>query len=127
MAKRQVIEFPGMYQHSNPAPGCIMIGNMVFSGAISGFDIETQSDPDGLDEQITNAFDNMRRTIEAAGGTTDNIARVMIYLHDMGHRDIVNREWVKMFPDAANRPVRKVLAADIPKRLHIQLEMTAVL
>ena len=41
-------------------------------------------------------------------------------------RDLLNKEWLRMFPDEDNRPVRKVLVSEIPKDLVVQIEVTAV-
>jgi len=126
MARREVIEVPGL-GHSNPIPLAVKIGSMIFSGGISGQDPATGKAPSDPGQQIVLAFQNMQKIIEAAGGTTDDIAKVVVYLRDMKLREQVNVEWVKMFPDAENRPVRHTMPTDSPTNPGIQLEMTAVL
>ena len=42
----------------------------------------------------------MRRIVEAGGGSTGDIAKVVVYLKDRKDRDMVNVERVKMFPPA---------------------------
>jgi 2-iminobutanoate/2-iminopropanoate deaminase len=37
-------------------------------------------------EQSVSAFENMRRFIEAAGGTMDDIVKINVYLTDIRHR-----------------------------------------
>ena len=51
----------------------------------------------------------MREIIETAGGTTEHIAKVTIWLKDPSNRDAVNAEWKKMFPNPASRPARHTL------------------
>jgi len=126
MARRQVIEVHGL-GHSNPIPLAVKIGSMVFSGGISAQDPATGKVPSDPGEQIVLAFQNMQKIVEAAGGTTDDIAKVVVYLRDMKLREQVNVEWVKMFPDAENRPVRHTMPSESPTNPGIQLEMTAVL
>ena len=128
MAKRQVLEVPGLPGHgTNPIPNAIKIGNLVFTGSIAGHDPETHQAPDEPDRQVALAFASLKRVVEAAGGTTDDIAKIDVYLKDMALRAVVNEEWVKMFPDAANRPVRHATRLDLPGNLVIQLQMIAVL
>ena len=69
----------------------------------------------------------MKNIIEAAGGTTDGIAKVIVYLKDFKHREIVNKEWVAMFPDENNRPARHTMtSSELRGKTLIQLDVTAV-
>src|SRR6266496_3601110 len=126
MARREVIEIPGL-GHSNPIPLAVKIGSMVFSGGISGQDPATGKVPSEPERQVTLAFENMQKIVEAAGGTTSDIAKVVVHLKDMQLRSVVNVEWVKMFPDEHDRPVRHTMPSDSPTNPGIQLELTAVL
>ena len=69
----------------------------------------------------------MKNIIEAAGGTTDNIGKVIVYLKDFRHREFVNKEWSEMFPDEYNRPARHVIKADLQGDTFIQLDVIAAL
>lgn len=40
-------------------------------------------------------------------GTPDNIIHLMVYVKELRYNEVLNREWVAMFPDASNRPARK--------------------
>lgn len=128
MAKREVIDVPALGKHGdNPIPALVRIGNMVFSGGIAGRDPETGDVPEDAAAQVANAFTNIRLAMEAAGGSADDIAKVTVFVRDKAVREHINPEWVKLFPDEKSRPVRHVLTADIPKRLHLQLEIIGVL
>lgn len=128
MAKRQVIEVPGLALHGDqPIPAGVKIGNMVFSGGISGQDPATQTIPDDPARQIALAFENAQRIVEAAGGTTADIAKVSVSLKDMSQRGLVNDVWLRMFPDAHDRPVRHTTRSELQANRVIQLEIIAVL
>ena len=127
MTKREVVHVPGVSKHANPIPNCIKMGNMVFSASIAGGDPVTQKVPADPATQIANAFVNLKTTIEAAGGTTGNIARINFYVPTMAEREHINREWLKMFPHDDDRPVRKVFPSEIPEGLFLQLDFIAVL
>jgi 2-iminobutanoate/2-iminopropanoate deaminase len=81
MAKRKSIHIEGM-EHGAPIPNGTVIGNLVFSSAISGKDAKTgvlSSDPD---EQAEAMFRNLKLFMEQAGGTPDNIAHMTVFLKE---------------------------------------------
>ena len=129
MPKRQVIEIPGITAHSNsmPIPLAVKIGNMVYTGSIPGKDPATDELGATPEDQIRLAFANMRRIIELAGGTTDDIAKVDVRIRDMSLRDAVNKYWVEMFPHEEDRPARHTAASNLAGNAVIQMEMIAVL
>jgi len=126
MAKRKSLHIKGM-EHGAPIPNGVVIGNMVFSSAISGKDAKTgvlSSDPD---EQADAMFRNLRLFMETAGGTPDDIASVKLYLKEEKYRDAVNKAWLKMFPDDHDRPARHALKAELRGEMLMQIEVIAVL
>lgn len=127
MPTREVLAAPGMFIHENPIPTAIKMGQFVFSSALPGVEPETQAIPDDPARQIALAFDQVRRTVEAAGGTTANIAKMTVFLNDLQYRSLVNEEWVKMFPIPADRPVRHAVKMDLPRNYIVQIEIMAVL
>jgi len=126
MARREVIHVEGT-RHQNPIPTAIKIGNMVFTSAIIGSDPATGEMPEKVEDEVANLFYYMRKIMEKAGGTTDDIAKVSVYVTDREYKKIVNKEWLKMFPDENNRPVRHTTVKNLREGLRVQIEMTAVL
>jgi 2-iminobutanoate/2-iminopropanoate deaminase len=126
MAKRKSIHVEGM-EHGAPIPNGVVIGNMIFSSAISGKDAKTgilSSDPD---EQATAMFRNLALFMEKAAGTPDNIAHMKVYLKEEKYREAVNKAWLKMFPDAHDRPARHALKVELRGDVLFQIEVMAVL
>jgi enamine deaminase RidA (YjgF/YER057c/UK114 family) len=126
MAKRKSLHVKGM-EHSAPIPNGAVIGNLVFSSAISGKDAKTGVLSDNPDEQAEAMFRNLRLFMESAGGTTDDIAHVKVYLKDEKYRDNVNGPWLRMFPDEHDRPARHATKTDLRGNLLFQIEVIAVL
>jgi 2-iminobutanoate/2-iminopropanoate deaminase len=126
MAKRKTIHIKGM-EHGAPIPNGVVIGNMVFSSAISGKDAKTGTLSDDPDEQAQAMFRNLSLFMESAGGTPDDIAHMKVYLKDEKYRDNVNGPWAKMFPDEHDRPARHALKADLRGKILFQIEVIAVL
>ena len=127
MPRREVLAAPGMFMHENPIPTALKMGQFVFSSALPGIEPDTQAVPDNPARQMTLAFEQVRRTMEAAGGTPSDIAKMTIFLKDLKFRSLVNEEWLRMFPDTTDRPVRHVIQLDLPRGYVVQVEIMAII
>ena len=125
MARRNMIKSDKLGSHNNPIPTGVVIGNVILPSVISG------AGPDGIsddpEEQIRQAFENLRNVMEAAGGSTDNVGKVIFYLKDFSHRALVNNEWIAMFPNEDDRPARHVMQIDVQGKTIIQMDVIGVL
>jgi 2-iminobutanoate/2-iminopropanoate deaminase len=90
MEKRRSIEVGGV-KHQNPIPAASRRGPFVVSGAISGTDAATGKIPEDLDAQCAAMFANVRRLIEAAGGTPDDIIKMTVWITDRALRPTLNK------------------------------------
>ncbi|MBV8700128.1 RidA family protein [Bradyrhizobium sp.] len=117
----------GGFKHSNPIPNACRIGNLVMSGVILGRDPETGEMPATLEAQCGNMFAHMKATVEAAGGTSDDIIKMTVWLQDRSQRAPVNAEWLKMFPDEHSRPARHALQMDMEGGALVQCDFVAVI
>ena len=126
MGKRSVIEIPGL-AHNAPIPMGAKIGNLIFSSAVSGRDPDTEKLPQDPDEQAEILFQNIRRFMQLAGGTPENIGHMTVFLKDEKYRDSINKAWVKMFPDEHNRPARHAVKIEMRGEVLFQVELIAVL
>jgi enamine deaminase RidA (YjgF/YER057c/UK114 family) len=106
MAIRKSVNFAGV-QHGNPIPAASRIGSLLMSGVISGVPPHAASPPGGPD-QCRTMFENIGLLLQAAGGTTDDIIKISVWLKDMSLQDRLNDEWMAMFPDPQSRPARHV-------------------
>jgi enamine deaminase RidA (YjgF/YER057c/UK114 family) len=127
MEKRRSIEVPGV-KHVNPIPAASRRGPFVTTGAISGADPETGKVPEDLDAQCAAMFANVRRLIEAAGGTIDDIVKMTVWITDRGLRPVLNKHWVEMFPDPHSRPARHTTtSSDLVAPMQVQCDFFAVI
>ena len=126
MAKRKSIHVDGM-EHGAPIPNGVVIGNMIFSSAISGKDAKTGILSSNPDEQAEAMFRNLGLFMEKAGGTPDNIAHMKVYLKEEKFRNSVNKAWLKMFPDEHDRPARHAVKVELRGDILFQVEVIAVL
>lgn len=126
MIRRISIEVEGLGHGATPIPSACRVGNMISSGGIAGIDPVTHQMPDDLAGQAAAMFANVRRIVEAAGGTTDGIMKMTIWVHDRSARAVIDPLWLKMFPDAKSRPARHTLAYQLPAPMLIQCDFLAV-
>ncbi|CAB4934588.1 MAG: RidA family protein [Actinobacteria bacterium] len=126
MARRSV-EVPGLHHGGLPIPTASLVGNLLVSGGISPLDPETGTVPEDLEAQVALVFANLRRTLDAAGGTLDDVAKVTVFVVDKAIRPLVDAQWVVHFPDESSRPARHTLRTELPPSVQIQLDLIAVL
>jgi enamine deaminase RidA (YjgF/YER057c/UK114 family) len=108
IARRQTIQVPGRGRVHSPVPEGIKVGEFIFSSLMG---------PTGPDrEQERNAaedaellFQRIQDLVVAGGGTPENIVEMAVYVFDDDDREAINGEWLKMFPDANDRPARHIL------------------
>jgi 2-iminobutanoate/2-iminopropanoate deaminase len=127
VSKRRSFEVPGLH-HENPIPmGCI-VGPFMMSSGIFGMEPETRKFPPDIEGQCKLMFANVRRVMEAAGGSTDDIIKMVVWAKDKAFKDAVNKEWLAMFPDEHSRPARHtMLYQGFAANVLIQCEIVAVL
>ena len=127
MSKRRSFEVHGL-RHENPIPmGCI-IGNLMMSSGIFGMEPETRNFPDDIEGQCKLMFENVRRVMAAAGGTPDDIIKMVVWAKDKSFKNAVNKEWLEMFPDEHSRPARHTMIyGGFTGKALVQCEITAVL
>ena len=114
------------FSHVNPIPVASRVGQVLMSGVITGRDPASGSMPASIDEQCKNMFTHVRNVVTAAGGSTQNILKLTIWLKDPSDREPLNREWVAMFPDAESRPARHTFPLTGGGDNLIQCDVTAV-
>jgi 2-iminobutanoate/2-iminopropanoate deaminase len=125
MAKRKSVEIEG-FAHKNPIPAACRLGNMLMTGIITGTDPATGKLAGTLEAQCANVFHHVRSIMKAAGGSTDDIIKMNVWMADRSRRDVLNAEWVKMFPDAGSRPARHTSQAALEGGQLIVCDITAV-
>jgi len=126
MTKRQVIQINGS-AHENPIPTAVKIGNMVYTSALMGTDPSSGQMPETVEEEVAQLFNYILEIMEKAGGSSENIAHLSVSVTDRSYKEIVNNEWLKLFPDPDNRPARHTTVHLLKPGVHVQVEMVAVL
>ncbi len=123
---RRVSVYVDGYTHANPIPAACRIDNVVYSSVIHGIDPSADG-PATLEEQAELMFSRLREVVEAAGGTVDDVVKVTMWMGNRSERDAVNPIWLAMFPDAADRPARHTVNAQLDGEQLIQCDFVAVI
>jgi 2-iminobutanoate/2-iminopropanoate deaminase len=116
----------GEIAHQSPIPNASRIGNIIVSGLIRGADPATSKLATTLEQQCAFMFLHMRQTVEAGGGTVEDIIKVTVWMKEL-QRQPVNDEWVKMFPDPASRPARQIMEVPMEAGVLVQCDFMAVI
>jgi enamine deaminase RidA (YjgF/YER057c/UK114 family) len=122
---RRSIQVGGI-AHKSPIPNASRIGNIIASGLIRGADPASSKLAGTLQEQCALMFSNMRSTVEAAGGTVEDIIKVTIWMRAL-EREPINAQWVEMFRDPAARPARQIMEVPMEEGVLVQCDFLAVL
>jgi 2-iminobutanoate/2-iminopropanoate deaminase len=124
---RQVIEVEGLGHGTMPIPLAVRIGGLVVTGALSGRDPATGQLPESLADETAQLFRNIRAVLKTGGTGTEAVAKMTFFVRERNARDAINAEWVAMFPEPSDRPVRHTLVQELPAVLRVQADVLAVI
>ncbi|MCH2557880.1 MAG: RidA family protein [Alcanivorax sp.] len=126
MSRRQSVHSAG-FSHQNPIPAASRIGDLMATGVINGTDPATGELGADLKAQCAFMFQHVRNIVEAAGGSTDDILKMTVWMQDRSQRDVLNEQWLSMFPDADSRPARHAIQNPVESKFLIQCDVLAVI
>lgn len=100
----------------------IKAGNLVFLSAQAPLVPSTMEVVEGgIEAQIRQSFANLAAVTEEAGGSTDNIVKLTVFLTDLGNFPVVNRVMEELF--RAPFPARAAVgAAALPRNTGVAVE-----
>jgi 2-iminobutanoate/2-iminopropanoate deaminase len=105
----------------------VRVNDMVYTGSLAGIDLVTGEPAGDLKRQIGTALQHMRRLVERAGGSIDNIGRAVGFCTRVEDRDLVDQVWMDVFPDPNDKPAFKVLLAELPEGQLVRIDALALL
>jgi 2-iminobutanoate/2-iminopropanoate deaminase len=126
--QRTAVYVSGINFRGLPVPFGSRKGPLFTSSGIPGSDPETEVFPEDGALQVKFLFANIKRGIEAAGGSLEDIIKCTFYLRDEEIRRHINGSWEAAFPDSASRPARHTLMLhNFPREIAVMAEFLAVL
>ena len=120
----QSIHVPGLH-HTPPIPNAARVGPLMESGGIVGVDPATRQVPADLEAQCRQMFANMVAILSAAGAGPDKVVKLTVWMADRALKDVLDAEWLRLWPDADRRPARQTFDGDLKAPVRIQCAFTA--
>ena len=110
---RETIDVPGRGRIHSPVPEGIRVGGLIISSLLGPTTrVEGREDVKrSAEEDADLLFERMRDLVEAGRGSMKDVVDVSVIVRDDGDRAAINKGWVKIFPDADDRPARHILNA----------------
>jgi 2-iminobutanoate/2-iminopropanoate deaminase len=87
------------------------IGNLVFTSGQVAMDPETGEIPKGFSDQLKLILENIRRILESAGTSLDNVVKTTVFLKDPSYHAEYNEIYSTYFKNGF--PARSTVAADL--------------
>lgn len=115
------IEIDGV-RHKAPIPMAASIGPLLYTSAVMGADPATGKEPPDAARQIGLAFANLAEVLRQASFSTEDVIRVDVLLARDELRELVNQNWIRMFPDEHDRPARHTTLVTFRGDRLVQLE-----
>jgi 2-iminobutanoate/2-iminopropanoate deaminase len=127
MTRRQSIYIDDFDHGAAPIPVASRVDNVLYTGAISGYDRLLKSHVEGLEAQAALTFRHLRKVLTAGGAGPEDVVRMTFYVKVPAAREAINAEWVQMFPDPQSRPARHIVNYETPGNSLLQCDAVAVL
>ncbi|MHA1753067.1 MAG: RidA family protein [Candidatus Helarchaeota archaeon] len=115
--------FVGKVPPAGPYSPAIKVGNFLFISGQEPFDPSGKTVPEDIKKQTELCIENLKKIIENAGLTMDNIVKTTVFLKNMDDFNKMNRIYRKFFK--TEPPARScVEVSRLP--LNIQIEIEAI-
>jgi 2-iminobutanoate/2-iminopropanoate deaminase len=77
--------------------------------------------------QLAEVLGVMDEALAKGGGSRAAVARVTVFLRDVGDRPVLNEAWAACFPEPLDRPPHKYVPAPLPDGVNVALGVLALL
>lgn len=99
----------------------VKVGNTVYLSGQIGLDPASMHLVEGIEAQIVRVFDNLQAVCRAAGAGLDDIAKLNIFLTDLGHFALVNDIMARYFNQPY--PARAAIGvASLPRGALVEMD-----
>lgn len=119
---RQIISTPNAPQAIGTYSQAVKCGNTVYvSGQIPLDPASGEMVPGEMEVQVRRVFDNLKAIVIAAGGDFTHIAKLNVFLIDLGHFALVNKIMSEYFQQPY--PARAAIGvAALPKGAQVEID-----
>ena len=123
---RQIISTDGAPKAIGTYSQAVKVDDTVYLSGQIGLDPVTMQLVDGIEAQVRQVFSNLAAVAQAAGGTLADIAKLNIFLTDLGHFALVNSIMAEYFTEPY--PARAAVGvASLPRGALVEADAVMVL
>jgi len=123
---KQIISTPDAPQAIGTYSQAVRTGNTVYLSGQIGLDPASMQLVEGIEAQIHQVFKNLAAVCTAAGGSLADIAKINIFLTDLGHFSLVNETMAQYFQQPY--PARAAVGvASLPRGALVEADAVMVL
>lgn len=123
---RQIIATNDAPQAIGTYSQAVKVGNTVYLSGQIGLDPATMQMVDGIDAQIHRVFQNLKAVAEASGGSLADMAKLNVFLTDLGNFAKVNEIMAQYFSQPY--PARAAVGvASLPRNALVEADGVLVL
>jgi 2-iminobutanoate/2-iminopropanoate deaminase len=81
---------------------CVRAGDFLFTSHHEGYNFEENRWPESIEDQTMCCFINLKRSLEAAGATSDDVVKTTVYLKKIADfdrmREVYHHQFSKGYP-----------------------------
>lgn len=124
--------FEAVFGSASPVSGApyspaVRAGNLLFISGQLGLDPETKKPIADFEQQTEAVIASLRKLLEAAGGSLENVVKTTVFLADLSNFAHLNEIYVRHFSNGV-KPARSTFqVAALPLGADIEIEAIAVL
>lgn len=123
---RSIISTEGAPKAIGTYSQAVRVGDTVYLSGQIGLDPASMELVDGIEAQVRRVFDNLSAVAAAAGGSLADIAKLNIYLTDLGHFALVNSIMAEYFSEPY--PARAAVGvASLPRGALVEADGVLIL
>jgi reactive intermediate/imine deaminase len=123
---KQIISTPDAPQAIGTYSQAVRAGNTVYLSGQIGLEPASMQLVEGIEAQIHQVFKNLAAVCQASGGSLADIAKINIFLTDLGHFSLVNETMAQYFQ--APYPARAAVGvASLPRGALVEADAVMAL
>jgi reactive intermediate/imine deaminase len=123
---RQIVSTEGAPKAIGTYSQAVKVGNTVYMSGQIGLDPASMQLVEGIEAQVRRVFDNLSAVAVASGGSLADIAKLNIFLTDLGHFALVNTIMAEYFKEPY--PARAAVGvASLPRGALVEADAVLVL
>ena len=108
-----------------PYSQAIKVGNTLYVAGQVGFTLDGKLDSTSIETEVTQALNNIKAIVEAAGMTMQQVVKSTLYVKDLKNFSKINEIYATYFPK--DPPARETIGvAALPKGAHFEISVVVV-